>query len=106
MPDSSEPYGRQRQAAIYAMGRVGQPPAYPISHEDLRVAAKETLDDDAWAYVAGGAGEEDTVDENRRAFRRWRIVSRMLRDVAERDLSTTVLGQRLPVPLLLAPIGM
>ncbi len=106
MPDSSEPYGRQRQAAIYAMGRAGQPPEYPVSLDGLRAAAKEALDDDAWAYLAGGAGEEDTVDENRRAFGRWRTVPRMMRDVAERDLSTTVLGQQLSVPLLLAPIGM
>ena len=42
---------------------------------------------------------------NREAFRRRRIVPRMLRDVAERDLSTTVLGTEMPAPLLLAPIG-
>lgn len=73
-----EPYGRRRQAEIYAMGKAGQPPAYPIGNDELRVAAREVLDDDAWAYLAGGAGEEDTVDENRRAFRRWRVVPRML----------------------------
>ena len=43
--------------------------------------------------------------ENREAFRRWRIVPRMLRDVSERDLSTTVLGTPMPAPLMLAPIG-
>ena len=43
--------------------------------------------------------------ENLEAFRRWRIVPRMLRDVAERELATTVLGTELPAPVLLAPIG-
>jgi isopentenyl diphosphate isomerase/L-lactate dehydrogenase-like FMN-dependent dehydrogenase len=42
---------------------------------------------------------------NRAAFDRWRIVPRFLRDVARRDLSVTVLGQRLPVPVMLAPVG-
>ena len=42
---------------------------------------------------------------NREAFRRRRIVPRMLRDVAARDLSTTVLGTAMPAPLMLAPIG-
>ncbi len=42
---------------------------------------------------------------NLEAFRRWRIVPRMLRDVSERDLSVTVLGTEMPAPMLLAPIG-
>src|SRR5262249_42274157 len=42
---------------------------------------------------------------NREAFRRWRIVPRMLRDVERRDLAVEVLGQRLPAPFLLAPVG-
>jgi L-lactate dehydrogenase (cytochrome) len=42
---------------------------------------------------------------NREAFERWKIVPRMLRDVAARDLRTAVLGIELPAPLLLAPIG-
>ena len=48
---------------------------------------------------------EETMDANRAAFARHRLVPRMLRDVAERDLSTTVLGTEMPAPLLLAPIG-
>ncbi len=57
------------------------------------------------AYVFGAAGSEDTMHANQRAFRRWRIVPRMLRDVSQRDLSVTVLGTALPAPLALAPIG-
>jgi lactate 2-monooxygenase len=43
--------------------------------------------------------------ENRAAFERWRIVPRMLRDVASRDTSVEVLGTRLPSPFVLCPIG-
>ena len=63
------------------------------------------MDPKAANYVCAGAGSEDTIDANGEAFRRRRIVPRMLRDVSERDLSTTVLGTAMPAPLLLAPIG-
>src|SRR3954447_1829635 len=42
---------------------------------------------------------------NLEAFRRWRIVPRMLRDVSERDLSTEVLGTPMPAPVALGPVG-
>jgi lactate 2-monooxygenase len=60
---------------------------------------------DAWAYVAGGAGEGATMRANRAAFDNWQLVPRMLRGVADRDLSVSLLGMRLPAPLLVAPIG-
>jgi isopentenyl diphosphate isomerase/L-lactate dehydrogenase-like FMN-dependent dehydrogenase len=60
---------------------------------------------DAWAYVAGGAGDGATMRANRAALDRWQLVPRMLRDVSSRDLSVSLLGMRLPAPLLVAPIG-
>src|SRR5262249_37245829 len=60
---------------------------------------------EAYVYVAGGAGCEDTVRANRDAFLRWRILPRLLRDVSRRDLGVSLLGRRLPAPVLLAPIG-
>ena len=59
----------------------------------------------AWAYVAGGAGAEGTIDANRAALDRWRIVPRVLRDVSARDTSVTLFGRAIPTPLLLAPLG-
>ncbi len=60
---------------------------------------------EAYAYVAGGAGSEDTMRANREAFRRWRIVPRFLRDVGARDLGVRLFGKTLRAPILLAPIG-
>ena len=60
---------------------------------------------EAYAYIAGGAGLEGTIDANRAAFDRRRIVPRMMRDVSERDLSVELFGRRLPTPFLTAPIG-
>jgi L-lactate dehydrogenase (cytochrome) len=90
---------------IYGRGMGGETPAVPVPVEDLERLARETMPERAANYVFAGAGTEDTMRANREAFRRRRIVPRMLRDVAERDLSTTVLGTALPAPLLLAPIG-
>jgi lactate 2-monooxygenase len=90
---------------IYARGLGGETPSIPVPVADLERMAAEAMDERAANYVFAGAGSETTMDANREAFRRRRIVPRMLRDVAERDLSTTVLGTAMPAPLLLAPIG-
>jgi L-lactate dehydrogenase (cytochrome) len=90
---------------IYALGLGGETPSIPVSVAELERLAAETMDERAANYVFAGAGSEDTMDANREAFRRRRIVPRMLRDVAARNLSTTLLGTAMPAPLLLAPIG-
>ncbi len=90
---------------IYGRGMGGETPAVPVAVEGLERAAREAMEERAANYVFAGAGTEDTMRANLEAFRRRRIVPRMLRDVAERDLSATLLGTELPAPLLLAPIG-
>jgi len=76
-----------------------------VALAELAREVARTGDPQAVDYVFGGAGTEDTMRANEEAFRRWRIVPRMLRDVGERDLSVSVLGTALPAPLALAPIG-
>jgi lactate 2-monooxygenase len=100
MPDLADYYRE-----IYAYGLAGQAPTVPVAVAELERRAEEAMEDRAANYVFAGAGSEDTMRANRAAFDRWRIVPRMLRDVAARDLSTTVLGTAMPAPLLLAPIG-
>jgi lactate 2-monooxygenase len=90
---------------IYMRGLAGEAPAVPVAVADLEQAAVAAMEPRAANYVGAGAGTEDTIRANAEAFRRHRIVPRMLRDVADRDLSTTVLGTTMPAPLLLAPIG-
>jgi isopentenyl diphosphate isomerase/L-lactate dehydrogenase-like FMN-dependent dehydrogenase len=93
------------QYEIYMAGLAGQKPAFPVSYLHLEAAARATLKPEAYDYVAGGAGSEDTIRENGEAFRRWRIVPRMLKGAAERDLSVDLFGRHLSAPLLLAPVG-
>lgn len=90
---------------IYLRGLGGETPSIPVAVAELERRAVEAMEPKAANYVGAGAGSEDTMRANADAFRRRRIVPRMLRDVAARDLSTTVLGTAMPAPLMLAPIG-
>jgi isopentenyl-diphosphate delta-isomerase len=101
MTDEPAVSGPGRQEAIRADGST-----VPLSSDELRRAAERTLSKDAYAFLIGGAGDEETIDGNRDAFRRREIVPRVLRDVERRDLSVSLPGFEAPVPVLLAPIGM
>jgi lactate 2-monooxygenase len=103
--DSDESPGTKRQLEIYEGGLIGKKPDQAVSVEDLAREAKSVLKPEAYDYLAGGAGGEDTMRANLEAFRRRRIVPRFLRDVAKRDISVEILGQRIPAPLMLAPVG-
>lgn len=99
-PPSS--YGLQRQFQVYMAGLQGQRPSLPVNPEALEQAANRAMTPEASGYLNGMA---DSMRANLAAFQRWRIVPRMLRNVAERDLSIQLFNKRYPVPVLLAPIG-
>ena len=77
----------------------------PVDTEELAQLAERYTSTRGYAYLAGGAGRETTIERNRAAFSDWRIQPRMLRDVSEADTSTTLFGLRLPFPAVLSPIG-
>jgi isopentenyl diphosphate isomerase/L-lactate dehydrogenase-like FMN-dependent dehydrogenase len=93
------------QFETYTGGLVSQTPALPVSVAELQERAREVLSPEAFGYVAGGAGSEQTMRANLRAFEHWEIVPRMLREVSVRDVSTSVLGTAMPAPVMLAPVG-
>jgi lactate 2-monooxygenase len=103
--DDSPQQFANAQYEIYLNGVAGKVPEFPITYRQLERRAKKLLSAGAYGYVAGGAGDESTVQANRRAFERWRIVPRMLRDVGVRDMRTDVLGTSMPAPLMLGPVG-
>jgi lactate 2-monooxygenase len=105
MPENYGGFGPGRQAAIYRDGASGRAPRGPMSPQQWEAAAEKVLSPEAFDYIVGGAGGERTVRENIAEFDRWHLVPRMLRDVHERDTRVEIFGQRLPAPLLLAPVG-
>jgi len=98
-------FARDVQSEVYRAGLSGTRPAVPVDGVALERAARKAVSAEAFAYLAGGAGAEATMAANRAAFARWRIWPRVLRDVAERDLSIELLGRRRATPFVLSPIG-
>ena len=97
--------GRERQFEVYVAGARGSYPEVPVSMDRLQAVARAAMTPEGYAYVAGGAGREETMRANREAFERWRIVPRVLRDVSTRDTAIEVLGTPSSSPFLLCPIG-
>ena len=86
------------------------PPLTAIPREIAALAdyerfARERLDDNAWEFLVAGAADEITLRDNRAAFDRVRLKSRVLRDVRGGHTRLELFGHTLPHPILLAPIG-
>src|SRR5215472_5567294 len=93
----SRSYGVERQFQVYMAGQGGQRPAFPVSPDELEHQANKHMSPEARGYLSG---MNDTMQANQAAFRRWRIVPRMLRNVSQRDLGVQMLGMDLPFPIL------
>jgi 4-hydroxymandelate oxidase len=76
-----------------------------LNLESLEPAARDRLEPSLYDYIAGGSGDEWTLRESRAAWNRWQLLPRMLRGVATRAMSTTVLGTRVSMPILVPPMG-
>ncbi len=73
---------------------------------DYRRAARRRVPRFVWAYIDEGADDLETLRDNEAAFDRWSFKPRALTGAGEADLSTTVAGVKLDMPLLLAPTGL
>jgi isopentenyl diphosphate isomerase/L-lactate dehydrogenase-like FMN-dependent dehydrogenase len=77
-----------------------------VNVADYLARAAEVVPPETWCYFEGGAGDEVTLRANVAAFGRWRFRPRVLVDVAEISTATTVLGEPVSMPLLVAPFAM
>jgi isopentenyl diphosphate isomerase/L-lactate dehydrogenase-like FMN-dependent dehydrogenase len=77
----------------------------PLNVWDFEALAAERLAPGAFGFYAGGAGDEWTLRENVEGFRRWLLRPRVLVDIDEASTATTVLGQEVSMPLLVAPVA-
>lgn len=92
----------------------GMPAAMPMNHaievinpDILALQAQQVMTPGAYAYIAHGAGDEWTLNENRRAFNDFPIRAHRLAGVAADaiDLRTELLGHPLSAPIVVAPMG-
>ena len=95
----------QRQREIYLNGMAGHIPKTPISYAGLEEKAKQILSVNAFAYLAGGAGRETTIERNRQSLDKIKIHPRMLGGVQEVSMQLKWREHTLPAPFMLAPIG-
>ncbi len=74
--------------------------------EDLRQIARRKVPKAFFDYVEAGSYAQDTLRRNRADLEALKLRQRVLVDVSARDLSTTILGEKAALPLVLAPIGL
>ena len=77
-----------------------------INLDDYREAARKRLPRFAFDYIEGGAESEGGLRHNREALARIRLIPRRLRNVARRDTSCELFGERLAAPFVVAPTGL
>jgi 4-hydroxymandelate oxidase len=70
---------------------------------DYESNAKEVLSQTTWDYYSSGAWSESTLQDNLAAFERFKLRPRVLVDVSHRSLQTSILGQPIESPILIAP---
>lgn len=75
----------------------------PVNLFELEAIAREKLSRETYDYYASGSQDEVTLRENRAAYDRLALAYRVLVDVSQRDLTTSVLGQPVALPVLVAP---
>lgn len=74
--------------------------------DDFRKFAKKRLPSPIFHYIDGGADDEVTLKRNTDSFNKCDLIPNVLRDVSSIDTSTTVFGQKINMPLFLAPTAM
>jgi isopentenyl diphosphate isomerase/L-lactate dehydrogenase-like FMN-dependent dehydrogenase len=77
----------------------------PVSVEEWGKIARRKLPGMSLSYLEGGADDLLTVEENIAAFKRWRLRAMQLTGVTNPDLSATIAGTRISIPVACAPTG-
>ena len=76
-----------------------------VSIADLKQVARKKIPSDMWDFIEGAAFDEITKQRNEDKFREITLNPNFLIDVGTRSLSTTVLGDKIDLPIMIAPEG-
>ena len=98
---------RNAHARVHPVQRRTRRPAAPdfLSLQEIVAAARRNLSPDLWNHLTGGADSETTLKRNRLALDSLALRQRVLVDVRNIDITTTLLGKTLASPVFLAPVG-
>lgn len=112
-PALSLPDSIRYEQSVFKAGINSTRPLFTFQSKEWESLAKNILSANSWGYLHGNCGAGSTYTKNLAAFNRWSIVPRRLmpsdQDSQGRemfsDTSTKILGETLPVPMAIAPIG-
>jgi glycolate oxidase len=76
-----------------------------VSLQEIALAARRNLSQALWDHLSGGSDSETTLARNRQGLDCLALRQRVLVDVRNIDISTTLLGQKIASPVFLAPVG-
>lgn len=93
----------KKQVPPTVLSALQDQPIDSLNIFELEQVAKERLPQIAYDYYRSGAWDEVTLKSNREAYEKFKIHYRILVDVQKRDLSTTLFGQKIACPILIAP---
>ncbi|MGO4563874.1 L-lactate dehydrogenase [Rhizobium sp. 2YAF20] len=80
--------------------------ATPLTIADLKTLAKRRVPKMFFDYADSGAWTESTYDANEADFKKIKLRQRVLVDMTNRSLETTMVGQKVSMPVALAPTGL
>lgn len=89
--------------AVAQAGPVSAALAELLSLDDVEAQARKVMLPSVYDFVSGAAADEITVRRNRDKYRDILVQAKILQDLSGLDCSTTLLGQRMATPILLAP---
>lgn len=94
-------------AAVASLGDGDKPSLEScINLYDFEAIAKQSVQPQGWAYYSSGADDEVTLRENHSAFHRIWMRPRVMVNVKEVDMSTTILGHKVSMPMFLSAVAM
>lgn len=110
---NSTPGVVQYEQEVYKNGLASHQPPFTFQSAEWENRAKSVLSSNSWGYIHGNAGTGGTYAKNLKAFERWSLYpSRLVPSRKDADgnelfpdTSVEVLGQKLPFPMAIAPIG-
>ena len=76
-----------------------------INIHDYSLSAKSILPKPLWDYIQGGASDEITIEMNTNDFKKIKVIPRRMIDIKNRNTTTSILGQKIKFPVLIAPVG-
>ncbi|MGC3972327.1 MAG: alpha-hydroxy acid oxidase [Pirellulales bacterium] len=103
--DSPQPTAGAAEPSLETATLSTAPASEPVCIADFRALAKTKLPRPTFEFVETGSADEVTLRENTAAFARLKLLPPLLSGVSNTSLKTTVLGQPVDLPILLAPVA-